>query len=48
MGRNVISAKLYIVLKASLHGNQAVIAYAAGWHYKWVATDNVVTDGHET
>ena len=43
MGRNIISTKLYIVLKTSLRGNRAVIAYAAGWHYKRVATDNVVT-----
>jgi len=30
MGRNIISAKVYIVLKTSLYGNQAVIEYAAG------------------
>jgi hypothetical protein len=33
MGRNVISAKLYTVLKTSLRGSQAVVAYAAGWRY---------------
>jgi hypothetical protein len=26
-----------------LRGSQAVVAYAAGWRYSWVATDNVVT-----
>jgi hypothetical protein len=33
MGRNIISAKLYIVLKTFLLGNPAVIAYSAGKYY---------------
>jgi len=33
MGRNIISAKLHIILKTFLLGNPAVTAYCAGKYY---------------